>query len=101
MKEVDDQFYERADAHIKLSNDQITKELGRGKVSSSFLFSASRFNAWVSACSFDSAIQMKEAKLEIIEYFSTQYAKMLEENIDDYIENFESYMKQSEAREDV
>ena len=32
------------------------------------------------------------AKDETSEYFISEYRKMLEENVDDYIQNFESYM---------
>ena len=39
MNDVDDKFYERADAHIHLSNEQITEEAGRGKVSASTMYS--------------------------------------------------------------
>lgn len=90
--DVDDNFYERADAHINLSNDQM-EGATRGKVSASMLYGVSRFNAWVSACRFESGAQMQEARAETIEYFTEQYKKMLSENIDDYIEHFEKYMK--------
>jgi len=90
--DVDDNFYERADAHINLSNDQM-EGATRGKVSASMLYGVSRFNAWVSACGFKSGTQMREARAQTIEYFTEQYKKMLSENIDDYIEHFEKYMK--------
>ena len=32
MPKVDDAFYDRADAHINLSNDQLSEEVGPGKV---------------------------------------------------------------------
>ena len=35
---------------------------------------------------------MAAAKEETIEYFVTEYRKMLDENMDDYINNFRSYM---------
>ena len=35
MQDTDDEFYERADAHIHLFNDQISDETGQGKVSAS------------------------------------------------------------------
>ena len=92
MNDVDDKFYERADAHIHLSNDQITEEVGRGKVSSSTMYSTARFNAWVSACSCDNREEMISDKEEMIEYFVSEYRKMLNENLDDYIENFNDYM---------
>lgn len=91
-KEADDDFYNRADEHIRLSNDQLAKESGRGKVSASMLFAASRFNSWVSACGFESSEQMAAAREETITYFVEQYRLMLEGNLDDYITNFSNYM---------
>jgi hypothetical protein len=35
---------------------------------------------------------MKDNKQKALEYFTGQYKKMLEENLDDYIENFDKYM---------
>ena len=93
MQEVDDEFYERADAHIHLSNDQISEKVGSGKVSASFMYAVARFNSWVSACGWNSSNEMAESKEETIEYFVTEYRKMLEENMDDYISNFESYIQ--------
>jgi|TARA_R110002096_G_scaffold416444_1_gene618930 hypothetical protein len=93
VQEVDNEFYERADAHIHLSNDQITTEVGIGKVSASNMYATARFNAWVSACGWNSSEEMAAAKDETLEYFVAEYRKMLMENLDDYIENFESYMR--------
>ena len=93
MQDVDKGFYERADAHIHLSNDQITNEINRGQVSSSTMYAVARFNAWVSASGFQNREDMFKTKEEILEYFVTEYRKMLEENVDDYIANFDSYMK--------
>ncbi len=91
MKEVDDNFFNRADEHIHLSNDQVSNA-GIGKVSASMLYSVARFNAWVSACRFNNKQEMEAAKDEIFEYFVTEYKKMLNENLDDYIEHFDNYM---------
>ncbi|BCE01996.1 DUF3144 domain-containing protein [Marinicellulosiphila megalodicopiae] len=93
MKEVDENFYKRADEHIRLSNEQINDEVTLGKVSSSNMFATARFNAWVSASGWNNSDEMAKNKEETLEYFVTQYKKMLEENLDDYIENFDSYMK--------
>ncbi len=90
----DDDFYNRADAHIHLSNDQ-AKEIGAGKVSASMMYGTARFNAWLSARGFDSAEEMQAAKSKSIEYYMNEYKAMLEENFDDYIQNFVSYMKPS------
>ncbi len=91
-QDPDDKFYDRADAHIHLSNDQL-KDVSRGKASASMMYATARFNAWVSACGFADGDQMKAARDETVEYFLTEFQKMLEENLDDYIGNFESYMR--------
>jgi hypothetical protein len=88
---TDPEFFERADAHITLSNTQV-ESVGRGKVSASMLYSAARFNAWVSACGFENAAQMREGRAETLKYFVEQYERMLGENLDDYIKNFDRYM---------
>ncbi len=87
----DDTFYQRADAHIHLSNDQMKMGLTRHRVSASHMFSSARFNAWVSSRGWQTAEQMKEAREETIEFFMDQYRKMLESNMDDYIRNFDRY----------
>ena len=90
-EETDSKFYERADAHIHLSNQQLG-EVSGGRVSASMMYSAARFNAWFNASGCHSSEEMAAAKNETMEYFSTQYRKALEENLDDYIANFDQYM---------
>ena len=91
-RDTDSTFYEHADAHIHLSNDQLAQVDSSGKVSASMMYSTTRFNAWVSACGFSSAEQMAAAREETLRYFCEQYRLMLEENLDDYISNFNKYM---------
>ena len=95
--ELDDVFFERADAHIDLSNKQ-TAGAEIGRVSSSMMYATARFNSWVSACGFNDGSEMAEARADTIEYFVKQYRLMLEDNLDDYIHNFDRYMKRSEER---
>ena len=90
--DVDPDFYNRADAHINLSNDQMS-QVTRGKVSASMLYGTTRFNAWLSASGFDNGEEMKQAREDTVKYFVSEYEKMLAENLDDYIENFNRYMK--------
>lgn len=92
-KNTDDGFYNRADAHIHLSNDQLAGVDSKGKVSASMLYGTARFNAWLSALGFSSGEQMAAAREETLAYFSEQYRLMLEENLDDYIEHFAKYMQ--------
>lgn len=82
-------FVKRADEHIFLANEQMAEEVTAGEVSASFMFGASRFNAWVAACEFESAEAMKDAKEEVIEYFMKEYRQMLNQHIDSHIETFQ------------
>ncbi|MFZ9046398.1 MAG: DUF3144 domain-containing protein [Cyclobacteriaceae bacterium] len=90
----DDKFYQRADQHIQLSNNQISKDIPVGSISASMMYSTARFNAWMEAYTCTSGIEMKIKKDETVEYFVEEYRKMLLENLDDYIEKFDSYMKE-------
>lgn len=92
MKEVDDDFYARADQHINLSNDQLQNE-SAGKVSASMMYAVARFNTWLSARGWNNAEEMRSAKMETLDYFIEEFRKMLSENFDDYTENFDAYMK--------
>jgi len=92
MSDTEEKFFQRADEHINLSNDQLS-DATTGKVSASMMYSVARFNAWFSACEFSNAAEMKNGKQETIKYFVAEYEKMLTENLDDYIQNFEKFMK--------
>jgi hypothetical protein len=90
--EIDDRFYERADAHIHIANEHV-EDIGRGKVSASFMYAVARFNAWVTACGLNSADELRAAQDETVEYFVAQYRAMLIENLNDYSTNFDKYMR--------
>ena len=90
--DVDKEFFERADAYITVANEQ-AQTVNRGKVSASMMFATARFNAWVSASGTESGEELATVKDEALEYFLSEYRKMLEENLDEYIEHFDKYMK--------
>jgi len=93
MSDTDDKFYDRADEYIDLANKQISEKSNAADVSASFLYSASRFNAWISAANFKNGKEMAEVKDEMLEHFVKDYRDMLDENMTDYIENFNEYMQ--------
>lgn len=92
--DTDEHFYERADAHIHLANDHMA-EIGRGKASASFLYGAARFNIYVAACNCDSKGHMIAERQRVRDYYVAEYTKMLDEHLDDYIENYDTYMTKS------
>ena len=93
MADLDNGFYDRADAHIHLSNAQITEEVTRGKASASMMYANARFSAWVSACACRSAEEMEDQREEQIAYFVEQFRLMFEEHYSDYASHFDRYMK--------
>jgi hypothetical protein len=97
-RNVDDGFWDRADAHINLANSHCNS-VATGKVSASLLYAASRFNAFVVASNSSSATDLRDRREEALEYFTAEFRKMLDENFDDYIEHFERY--RSGDRRDV
>ncbi len=90
--QLDEKFFERADAHIALANGHINAQVHPGWASNSLMYAASRFNAWVAAAGFSNGEDLAKEKQEIIDYFTNQYKLMLEENLDNYIENYDMFM---------
>lgn len=90
-EQADIEFRKRADAIIHLANEQRLTTPNE-KVSSSLLYAAARFNAYLVASMSEDVEEMKTDKEEALKYFSAQYERMFVENIDDYIENYEEYI---------
>jgi hypothetical protein len=90
--QLDDKFYDRADAHIHLANDQ-AEETSHAMVNASMMFASARFSAFVSARGFASGAAMQAKRAETVEYFVAGFRQMLEGNIDAYIKNFEAYVQ--------
>ena len=90
--QIDDKFYDRADAHIHLSNDQAA-DAPHEMVSASLLFAAARYSAFISARGFSTGESMAARRQETIDYFVGGFRQMLEGNLDAYINNFDAYMK--------
>jgi len=87
----DDEFYEMADSYIALANKQ-GKDVIQGKVSATFLYAAARFNTFLVASNSNSKKDFESGKEKSIEYFMTEYKKMLDEHFSDYITNYDSYI---------
>ena len=98
MPTPDQPFFDRADAHIRLSNEQ-TRDASAGKVSASMLFANARFAAFITATGHESSDEMRAHRDQDIEYFVGEYRAMLADNMDDYIENFDDYMTEQSGDE--
>ncbi|MBY6188452.1 DUF3144 domain-containing protein [Marinobacter hydrocarbonoclasticus] len=92
MSDNSNDFFNRANDLIQMANKQNQdKEVKTGEVSASFMYALARYNAWFGSTSFQSQEQMKSKKQEMLDYYVEEYKKMLENNLDDYIENFDHY----------
>jgi len=91
---ADKGFFERANAHINLANEQLQQDI-HGKVSASFTYAAARFSTSLTASGYSTREEMLAHRKENIDYFVREYRLMLEEHMDDYIKNFDPYMKQA------
>ena len=89
--EKDKEFYEMADAHIAIANEQ-GRTINPGKVSATILYSAARFNTFLVASCSDSAEEFASRKEEACDYLMGEYKKMLDEHFADYTENFDKYL---------
>ncbi len=97
---IDGNFYKRADAHISLANGHINEKTPPADATNSLMFASSRFNAWITAMGFKNAEDMKAEKEEVVNFFTTQYKHMLEENFDNYVENFEQFITGAKASQE-
>lgn len=93
----DKAFFDRADAIIALANSQCD-DTPLGKVSSSLLFSAARFNAFIVASSAKDLDELKKEKKEAIKYFKEQYEKVFIDNMDEYIRNYEKNIQEQREK---
>ncbi len=91
-QQTDNEFRSRADAFIRLANEQ-RHDAANDKVNASLLYAATRFNAFVVASAAQNADEMREDKEEAVRYFTQKFSEMLVENIDDYIGNYQDYIQ--------
>ena len=92
-------FYELADAHIALANEH-NQKADPGTVSATFLYAAARFNIFLVAANSASEDEFAGRKEDVMEYFVSEYKKMLEEHFVDYKEHFEKYIGNRKKEDD-
>ncbi len=86
---IDREFRRMADAFIDQANafvDASAKE----NVGMALLYAAARFNAFVVASHAPSIHKFDQDRDKAIQFFSSEYVRMLEENLDDYKRIYET-----------
>lgn len=92
VNQLPPEFWERVDKVIELANDQ-AKQCSIGEMGLSLIYAVARYNAFEVARTTGNKQTMESAKEEAIQHFITQYDKMLNANMDDYIGNYDSYLE--------
>jgi phosphate uptake regulator len=91
-KDIDQEYRSIINSFIDLANKH-SESANRENVSMALLFAASRFNSFIVA-SHASDIKKYEAdRNKAFEFFTREYHKMLNENLDDYKKFFDENMK--------
>jgi hypothetical protein len=88
-QETDEVFFNRADAHINLANEQ-AKSSDPGRAAASMTFAAARFTAWLVSLRYQSAEKMRANREDALKHFVEQYKQMLNDNIEDHIRQLEA-----------
>jgi hypothetical protein len=95
-RNIDPGFWPRADAYIRLANEQCARA-AVGEVRASMMYAASRFDAFVVASQSPDAETLKAGAAHAIDYFTDEFRKMLEDNFRDHIANFDAYFKRAKG----
>lgn len=86
-------FFQRVDAFINLANSQLGQDSHSGQVGASLLYAATRYSASVASIGFNNSDDFENEKQQIIEFYSKQFKQMLNDNLDDYVKNFDAYVE--------
>lgn len=91
----DEQFWDVVDNVIDVSNNAMeTSE--PGLVNSAMLYAAARYTTFVLASHSETRKDFIADTPEAIRQFSEEFQRLLEENMEDYAENYKVYMRDEE-----
>lgn len=82
-EEIDREFRAVVDRFIHLANEQL-ESVPREHVSLALLYAAARFNSFVVSTHAPNKEKFQADRTKAFEFFSSEYHRMLDENLDDY-----------------
>lgn len=91
-EDIDKQFRSMADSFIHLANEHC-KTAERENVSMALLYAAARFSAFVVASHAPDLQKYETDRDAAIAFFSGEYKRMLNENLDDYKKIYDESVK--------
>lgn len=90
--DINEQFRQMTDRFIDLANQQ-AETIQPENVGMALLYAASRYNAFVVAMHADDLEKYRQDHATALEFFTAEYQRMLEENLEDYLQAFDQDMK--------
>lgn len=85
-------FWDRSNAIINMLNEQC-QTAPANDVGASILFASARFNAFNFAKAAGSGEALAFDRERALEYFTTEFRNMMASNLDDFIANFDQFLK--------
>jgi hypothetical protein len=85
-----EKFWDLADTFIQLANENC-KGATLGQVCASMMYASARFGAFTASADAASEAAFKEQMEGALQYFRTEYEKMLRVNFREYADNFKGY----------
>jgi len=92
-------FRKIADSFIDVAN-QYCENADNGIVGSAFLYGAARFSAFLVASESKELSRFESDRNDAIEYFTKEFRRMFEENLDDYKSVFKEQPRYSHLMKD-
>lgn len=77
-------YRQMADSFIGIANHHAEQQNNKYMVGSAFLYGAARFSAFVTAVQAKELGKYDAEREEVVEYFISEFRRMLDENLDDY-----------------
>jgi len=88
----DTSFDERVAANVNLFNEQ-RNSVPPHNVAASAAFAAARYTVWATAAQMASGSDLAARRQEALDTFANGYRQMLEEHLDDFIANYNTYFQ--------
>ncbi len=87
------QFWDTVDAFLDAANST-AQECDPGVVASAVMYAAARYCAFNIACFSESRKDFLDDSANSVSHFTAEFKKLLQENMEDYGENFKVYLKE-------
>lgn len=87
-------IYDLADSLLERVNQATDDQLDPGDAHQALMFAAARYGAFIVAASSESKEDFQQDKLDARNFYMDQFRQMLNQNMDDYLDNYSDYLEE-------